>query len=154
VPETEHPVDVSEHVVLNVAHDKSLVPRQETKQFEAVRVDVQPVVDSVAVCVGWVEMELSPGVLSRGGPSVTGGDGQLPIEMPKIRIQGKWNLGKPKNQKSMLGMSGRFQKMIPWPPSTTMIGTNVVCEFESVVVIHSLLVYVVPVRVDTENPGG
>jgi hypothetical protein len=36
-----------------------------------------------------------PGELSMAGPSVTGGDVQLPTEIPRILMQGRENCGRP-----------------------------------------------------------
>ena len=63
---------------------------------------------------------------SGGGASLTGGDVQSPRETPKSRIHGKWNSGKLGNEKSTLGIGGRFHNSTPRPPPIKMNGIRVV----------------------------
>lgn len=93
---------------------------------------------------------------SSGGPSVTGSLVQLPTEMPKTLIHGKWIFGSPGKFSEISGSrSGpRPQKRMPTPGLKIMKGTRVVWWSASVVVTQVFPVNELSVMVTAENPGG
>jgi hypothetical protein len=70
------------------------------------------VVEDDTLSVGEPDGELSGG-LSVAGPSVTGGDVQLPMEMKRILMHGRCHFGRPGKANSILGIGGKPQNTMP-----------------------------------------